>query len=80
MAWDDAPPAAEGGGQIAGLATRRAAAKTVIAGVVDNHQTRQVLRLAEPVTTHCIELTLLAPSLLVPSALFAIRCYADDRP
>lgn len=60
-----------------GLSPASAATTRVVAEVLENHQTRRVLRLAEPVTTDCLELTLPAPSSLVPSALFAVRCYAD---
>jgi hypothetical protein len=44
--------------------------------ITENHQSRQVIRLEEPVTTDEIELRLAAPSSTVPAALFDVRCYA----
>ena len=41
-----------------------------------NHQSRQSIRLREPVTTDCLEIRLIAPSTNVPAALFELRCYA----
>jgi hypothetical protein len=43
--------------------------------VSDNHQSRQIIRLRQPVTTDCLELRLLAPSVNVPAALFQVQCY-----
>lgn len=51
-------------------------ATEVVAEITGNHATRRVIRLAEPVTTDCLEFHVLAPSLNVPASLFAIRCYA----
>ena len=48
----------------------------LIAQVVDNHETRRVLRFETPVTTDCLEIHLAAPSSHVPAALFEVRCYA----
>jgi hypothetical protein len=50
----------------------------VIAEITQNHQTRRTIHLATPVTTTCLELQLLAPSLHVPAALFAIRCFTTS--
>jgi hypothetical protein len=44
--------------------------------LVQNHQSRQIIRLAEAVTTDCLEIRLVAPSVSVPAALFEVRCYA----
>ena len=48
----------------------------VLFEVTQNHQSRQVLRLSRPVTTDCLEIRLVAPSVNVPAALFEVRCYA----
>lgn len=50
--------------------------ETLLCHVADNHQSRQVIRLKEPITTDRLELRLVAPGTNVPAALFAIRCYA----
>jgi hypothetical protein len=50
----------------------------VLAVIRDNHQTRRAIRLARPVTTACLEISLSAPSPDIPAALFAIRCYPPD--
>jgi hypothetical protein len=44
--------------------------------VAQNHQSRRVIRLSQPVTTDCLEIRLVAPSGNVPAALFEVRCYA----
>jgi hypothetical protein len=51
-------------------------AEQLLCEVEDNHQTRQVICLKEPVMTDQLELRLVAPEVNVPAALFAIRCYA----
>lgn len=58
------------------------ATSTVIAEILDNHQTRSVVRLQTPVTTDCLELHLASPSEHVPAALFAVRCFGpcDQNP
>ncbi len=43
--------------------------------ISENHQSRQVIRLSQPVTTDSLELRLLAPAGNVPAALFEVRCY-----
>jgi len=48
-----------------------------IAHVRENHRTRQVFRLASPVTTKVLSLRLTPPSAHVPAALFDVRCYGD---
>jgi hypothetical protein len=62
----------------ASVATRALTSTRVIAEIIENHQTRRVIRLDNPVTTDCLELQLLAPSVHVPAALFAVRCYGPD--
>ena len=46
--------------------------------ITGNHQSRQVIRLARPVTTDCLELRLVAAAANVPAALFEVRCYESD--
>jgi len=45
--------------------------------ITSNHQSRQVIRLPQQVTTDCIELRLHAPSANIPAALFEVRCYSQ---
>jgi len=45
--------------------------------IAENHQSRQIIRLATPVTTDALELRLVAPGANVPAALFEVRCYSD---
>jgi len=47
----------------------------LLAQLVNNHETRRVLRFDQPVTTDCLEIHLTAPSDCVPAALFEVRCY-----
>lgn len=61
------------------VANKAAAATRLVAEIIDNHQTQAVIRLDEPVVTDCLELQLLAPSVDVPAALFAVRCYGPSR-
>jgi FAD dependent oxidoreductase len=44
--------------------------------VSENHQSRVVIRLKNPVTTDALELRFVAPNQYVPAALFEVRCYA----
>ncbi len=44
--------------------------------ISQNHQSRQIIYLHQPVTTDCLELRLIAPSANAPAALFEIRCFA----
>jgi hypothetical protein len=44
--------------------------------ITQNHQSRRVIRLAQAVTTDCLEIQLLAPSVNVPATLFEVRCFA----
>jgi FAD dependent oxidoreductase len=44
--------------------------------VSENHQSRVVIRLKNPVTTDAVELRFVAPNQYVPAALFEVRCYA----
>ena len=46
-----------------------------LAEIIDNHQTRQVIRFKSPVQTNHLEIRLLAPTANVPAALFEVRCY-----
>ncbi len=43
--------------------------------ISENHQSRQVIRLSQPVTTDSLELRLLAPAGNIPAALLEVRCY-----
>lgn len=63
-------------GGIGNTATLSQVAPKVLAEILGNHQTRQIITFDSPVTTSCLELQLLASSLHVPAALFAVRCYA----
>ncbi len=49
----------------------------VLAECVDNHQTRRVIRLDPAVQTDKLRVELTAPSLHVPAALFAVRCFGE---
>jgi len=46
--------------------------------ITQNHHSIHVIRLNQPVTTDCLEIRLVAPSVNVPAALFGVRCYASD--
>ena len=61
------------------IATRSPAATRIAAEIIDNHQTRRVIRLDRPITTDCLELQLLTSSVNVPAALFAVRCFGPDQ-
>lgn len=78
-AREDAPQAPQAASSTANLtAEATARASKVVAEIHGNHQSRRVIRLETPVTTDCLELHVLAPSLDVPAALFAVRCYAPE--
>ncbi len=47
----------------------------VIYACDDNHQTRNVIRLNNPVTTDVLILEMHAPDRHIPAALFEMRCY-----
>lgn len=49
----------------------------LLAQLVDNHETRRVLRFEKPITTDRLEIHLTAPSGFVPASLFEVRCYAN---
>ena len=49
----------------------------VLHAVENNYQSRCTIRLDRPVETDRLTLTLSAPSLLIPAALFEVRCYKD---
>jgi hypothetical protein len=49
----------------------------LLAEIAQNHQSRQVIRLSQPVTTDCIEIRLVAPGCNVPASLFEVRCFAS---
>lgn len=57
------------------VATEPAHPPGLLAQIVDNHETRRVLRFEKPVTTDCLEIHLTAPSSFVPASLFEVRCY-----
>ena len=50
-------------------------AGTVIAARADNHQARNVIVLAPPVTTRALRIEVTAPAANVPAAVFEVRCY-----
>ena len=60
------------------VATRHQTGQKVIAEIIDNHQTRRVVRLDTPVTTDYLEIHVLTPSVHAPAALFAVRCFGPD--
>lgn len=49
----------------------------VLAEVVENHQSRQIIRFAKPIQTDQLEIRLMSPMPNVPAALFEVRCYRD---
>jgi hypothetical protein len=49
----------------------------LVGEVADNHQSRRVIRLTQPMTTDSLEIRLVAPSANVPAALFEVRCFAN---
>ncbi len=51
---------------------------TVLAQCSDNHETRRVLTLAQPVKTGALRIELVAPSTRVPAALCEVRCYGPQ--
>jgi hypothetical protein len=51
-------------------------AECLLCEVTENHHSRQVIRLAQPVTTDCLEILLVAPEANVRVALFGVRYYA----
>jgi hypothetical protein len=53
-------------------------AERVVFQIAENHQTRQVIHLKQPVTTDCLKLRFAAPAGGSPVALFEVRCYAQD--
>lgn len=69
----DEPGASQGSASTQTL--KAAVANKVIAEISENHQSRVVVRLDEPVVTDLLEIRLVAPSVNVPAALFAVRCY-----
>ncbi len=62
----------------ASTATANRTATRLIAEIAENHQTRCVLKLENPVTTTGIEIQTLTPSLNIPAALFAVRCFGPE--
>jgi hypothetical protein len=61
-------------GQAAGASNGRDTERLICA-VSENHQSHQVIHLKEPTTTDQLELRVVAPTVNVPAALFAVRCY-----
>lgn len=49
----------------------------VVASCTENHQARNGIVLAAPITTRSLRIELTAPSTQVPAALFEVRCYAE---
>jgi hypothetical protein len=48
----------------------------VLATVAHNHASRCVVRLAAPIITDRLVITMTAPSAYVPASLFEVRCYS----
>lgn len=59
------------------VAAQSGAAKE-IAKLEGNHHSRVVFQFVAPIVTDCLEIRPLAPSIHIPAALFAVRCYAPD--
>lgn len=57
-------------------ATLTHAATSVVAEITANHQTRRTITFESPITTQRLEIQILTPSIHVPAALFAVRCFA----
>lgn len=70
----EAPEARQGGQSTTGTLILQST--RVVAEIVGNHQTRRIIRLEPSVITDCLELQILVPSINVPAALFAVRCYS----
>lgn len=47
-----------------------------VAEIHDNHHSRHVIRLDEPLVTDLLEIQLVAPAPHIPAALFSVRCFA----
>ncbi len=60
----------------AATATLTHAATRIIAEIAGNHQTRRTITFDSPVTTDRLEIQILTPSIDVPAALFAVRCFS----
>ena len=52
----------------------------LLAACADNHQARNVIVFAKPVTTRALRIELIAPGPHVPAALCEVRCYASATP
>ncbi len=48
----------------------------VIAEIAHNHQTRRTITFDKPVTTDCLDIHIVVPSITAPAALFAVRCFS----
>lgn len=68
-------PVAAGGH--AGNAKNGSDTERLVGEVADNHQSRRIIRLSQPVTTDSLEIRLVAPSANVPAALLEVRCFAN---
>ena len=64
-------------GHANGMERHDLAGERLLWEITDNHQSRQVIRLEQPVTTEVLEFRLFAPGAQVPAALFEVRCFAD---
>ncbi len=60
-----------------GNESHRLVGERVVYKVTENHQSRQVIRLKQPVITSCLALQFVAPASGAPVALFEVRCYAE---
>lgn len=59
--------------------TRDATELAVLAEINENHQSRVVIGLGEPVVTRRLDIHVVAPSVNVPASLFAVRCYGPGK-
>lgn len=67
---------AAGSSAVTHSSVKSASVSKVVATISENHQSRVVVHLEAPVTTDLLEIRLVAPSVNVPAALFAVRCYS----
>jgi FAD dependent oxidoreductase len=76
IASTEAPKSADSGRNAVG--TCEQTARKVVAEIIGNHQSCRVIHLSTPLVTDHLEIQVLAPSVNVPAALFAIRCFGPE--
>jgi FAD dependent oxidoreductase len=63
-------------GHANGSGSHQSDTERLVFQISENHQSRVVIHLKNPVTTDALELRLAAPNANTPAALFEVRCYA----